>query len=86
MSKGDLNVDSIIEKLLLVRGNKPGKKVDLMEKEIRGLCQKAREIFMEQPIVIELEAPLKICGINISPLSHPPRRHPRPVLRPAEAV
>ena len=62
MSKSDLNVDAIIEKLLQVRGNKPGKKVDLLEKEIRGLCIKSREIFMEQPIVVELEAPLKICG------------------------
>jgi len=33
-----LNVDSIIKRLLSVRGNKPGKKVDLLEKEIRGLC------------------------------------------------
>ena len=62
MSKSDLNIDAIIEKLLSVRGNKPGKKVDLLEKNIRGLCLKSREIFMDQPIVIELEAPLKICG------------------------
>ena len=62
MSKSDFNVDSIIEKLLSVRGNKPGKKVDLAEKQIRGLCTHARDIFMEQPMLLELEAPLKICG------------------------
>ena len=42
-----LNVDAIMEKLLAVRGSKPGKKVDLSEKEIKGLCTRAREIFME---------------------------------------
>ena len=47
MSKSDLNVDAIIEKLLFVRGNKPGKKVDLLEKNIRALCIKSRDIFMD---------------------------------------
>ncbi len=47
MSKSDFNVDNIIKRLLSVRGNKPGKKVELAEKEIRGLCMKARDIFME---------------------------------------
>lgn len=45
MSK-DQEVDTIIEKLLSVRGNKPGKKVDLSKKEIKGLIKKSREIFM----------------------------------------
>jgi serine/threonine-protein phosphatase PP1 catalytic subunit len=45
-----------------VRGSRPGKQVQLAEHEIRFLCQKAREIFMSQPILLELEAPIKICG------------------------
>uniref|UniRef100_A0A8C5XL24 Serine/threonine-protein phosphatase n=1 Tax=Microcebus murinus TaxID=30608 RepID=A0A8C5XL24_MICMU len=45
-----------------VRGSKPGKNVQLQENEIRGLCLKSREIFLSQPILLELEAPLKICG------------------------
>ena len=36
--------------------------VDLSEGEIRGLCVKSREIFLSQPILLELEAPLRICG------------------------
>jgi hypothetical protein len=40
-----------------------GKEVKLMEAEIRGLCMKAREIFLSQPMLLELEAPIKICGI-----------------------
>lgn len=45
-----------------VRGHRPGKAVQMMENEIRVLCHKAREIFLSQPILLELEAPLKICG------------------------
>lgn len=47
---------------LLVRGCRPGKTVQMTEQEVRGLCMKSREIFLSQPILLELEAPLKICG------------------------
>ncbi|XP_027001291.1 protein phosphatase 1, catalytic subunit, alpha isozyme a isoform X1 [Tachysurus fulvidraco] len=57
-----LNIDSIIQRLLEVKGSRPGKNVQLTENEIRGLCLKSREIFLSQPILLELEAPLKICG------------------------
>ena len=36
--------------------------MQLAESEVRGLCLKSREIFLNQPILLELEAPLKICG------------------------
>lgn len=55
-------VDDIIDKLLRVRGAKPGEHVDLSEVEIRNLCIYSREIFSAQPILLELEAPIKICG------------------------
>ena len=45
-----------------MRGSRPGKNVQLTEAEVRGLCLKSREIFLSQPILLELEAPLKICG------------------------
>lgn len=45
-----------------VRGSRPGKNVQLSESEIKSLCMKSREIFLSQPILLELEAPLKICG------------------------
>lgn len=45
-----------------VRGKRPGKTVNLTEGEIRGLCLKSREIFISQPILLELEAPIKIVG------------------------
>jgi len=58
----EIDVDSIIHKLLEVRGSKPGKIVNLTENEIKGLCLKARDIFISQPMLLELEAPLKVCG------------------------
>jgi len=57
-----LDVDKIIERLLEVRGKRPGKHVNLTEAEIRNLCLKSREIFISQPILLELEAPIKIVG------------------------
>ncbi|KAF8057927.1 Serine/threonine-protein phosphatase PP1 isozyme 1 [Scenedesmus sp. PABB004] len=55
-------VDEIIERLLDVRNGRPGKQVQLAENEIRLLCLTAKEIFMSQPNLLELEAPIKICG------------------------
>ena len=57
-----MDVNLIIDKLLDVRGARPGKQVLLLEAEIRYLCVKAREVFMTQPVLLELEAPIKICG------------------------
>lgn len=56
----EVDLDSIIDRLLEVRGSRPGKQVQLLETEIRYLCTKAREIFISQPILLELEAPIKV--------------------------
>ncbi|CAH8482498.1 unnamed protein product, partial [Dicrocoelium dendriticum] len=58
----DLDLDGLISRLLVVRGSRPGRNVQLTESEIRFLAIKSREIFLQQPILLELEAPLKICG------------------------
>ena len=42
--------------------------MQLQEYEIKYLCTKAREIFINQPILLELEAPIKICGASASSL------------------
>ncbi|KAJ2184115.1 type 1 serine/threonine-protein phosphatase catalytic subunit glc7, partial [Coemansia sp. RSA 530] len=62
MADDGINVDSIIQRLLEVRGSRPGKEVQLHETEIQWLCVTAREIFINQPVLLELEAPIKICG------------------------
>lgn len=63
----DVDLDSIIDRLLEVRGSRPGKQVQLLEAEIRYLCTKAREIFISQPILLELEAPIKVRSIPLLP-------------------
>ncbi|KAL5104690.1 hypothetical protein TcWFU_005329 [Taenia crassiceps] len=60
--ESELNVDEIISALLEVRGSRIGTTVNLKEEDIKALCAKSREIFLSQPILLELEAPLKICG------------------------
>lgn len=56
------NASSLSFLPISVRGSRPGKNVQLTEVEIKSLCTKSREIFLSQPILLELEAPLKICG------------------------
>ncbi|CAE8632204.1 unnamed protein product [Polarella glacialis] len=58
----ELDLDGVIEKCLEVKGGKPGKLVQIPEGQLRGLCQNAREVFLSQNALLELEAPLKICG------------------------
>ncbi len=56
-------LDDIINRLLEYRHVKAGKQVQIMESEIRQLCTVSREIFLQQPNLLELEAPIKICGV-----------------------
>mmetsp|Transcript_53862 Transcript_53862/g.125271 ORF Transcript_53862/g.125271 Transcript_53862/m.125271 type:complete len:304 (-) Transcript_53862:256-1167(-) len=58
----DLQVDEIIDRCLEARGAKPGKLVQLAEGQLKSLCSSAREVFLSQSALLELEAPLKICG------------------------
>jgi serine/threonine-protein phosphatase PP1 catalytic subunit len=58
-------VEELIRRLL--EGRKHGKaagktKVQLTEAEIRHLCATAKEIFLSQPNLLELEAPINVCG------------------------
>ncbi|KAG6578428.1 Serine/threonine-protein phosphatase PP1 isozyme 2, partial [Cucurbita argyrosperma subsp. sororia] len=55
-------LDDIIRRLTEVRSSRPGKQVQLSENEIKQLCVASREIFIQQPNLLELEAPIKICG------------------------
>lgn len=63
MEAGALN--SVINRLLEAR-EKPGKIVQLSETEIKQLCFVSRDIFLRQPNLLELEAPVKICGTLLS--------------------
>lgn len=55
-------VDGMIDQLLGARNRKPGTPVDLSVQDATSLCNQARELFMGQPMLLELGAPIKICG------------------------
>jgi len=58
----ELNVDGCIDQLLETCSHKPGRLVQLPEQQLKALCAKARQVFLGQPPLLELEAPLNICG------------------------
>ncbi|KAJ1456958.1 Metallo-dependent phosphatase-like protein [Pelagophyceae sp. CCMP2097] len=63
MSAADnVKVDGLIAQLLSVVKDKPGTEVLLPEDDIVWVIRKAREVFLEQPILLEVHAPLNICG------------------------
>ncbi|KAJ3054928.1 Serine/threonine-protein phosphatase, partial [Rhizophlyctis rosea] len=56
------DVDDFITRLREARNQKSVKNVCLKTSEISFVCQKAREVFMEQPILLELNPPVNIVG------------------------
>lgn len=60
--KIDLDIDAAIKTLLEVRNNKPGKLVKLDESVILGIIRTVKNIFMNQPMLVEVQAPVKVCG------------------------
>ncbi|MED6156440.1 hypothetical protein PIB30_014404 [Stylosanthes scabra] len=52
-------LDDVIRRLLDGKG---GKQVQLSESEIRQLCVNARQIFLSNPILLDLQAPIRIGG------------------------
>jgi serine/threonine-protein phosphatase PP1 catalytic subunit len=59
---GPLDVDAVISELLASRSSKPGKLVQVQESQLRQLCGAARDVFLRQPPLLELDSPLKIMG------------------------
>lgn len=53
---------AICQRLLGLRGSPPGTMASLSDSEIKLLCSRVRPILLKQPMLLELEAPIKICG------------------------
>lgn len=69
MAQATLNVDGIIEELLKVQYSGPGVEVNLPEEQIMLLIDAAQHIFANQPVLLNLNAPMRICGCALlSPL------------------
>ncbi|XP_067002286.1 uncharacterized protein [Anabrus simplex] len=60
-AKQTLDIDKVISQLLAGR-KKTDKQVNLAEWQVKQLCLSTREIFLEQPMLLELEAPVNIVG------------------------
>lgn len=60
----EIDVSPLLDKLLESRGcdERTVKPATLTESEVRGLVLRTREIFMTQGMLLEMEAPVKICG------------------------
>jgi len=57
-----IDLDSIIQSLLSTKGKNLNKKAPLLEQEIISLCQHAQKIFLDQSMLLELAAPIKVVG------------------------
>jgi serine/threonine-protein phosphatase PP1 catalytic subunit len=55
-------VNSAIDAYLSVINSPPGTEVTLPEDQIIKIVRAAREIFMQQPMLLEVSAPINICG------------------------
>jgi len=55
-------IDGIIDTMLSARNKKPGTAVDISAQDATALCNQAREVLLSQPMLLELGAPIKICG------------------------
>lgn len=56
----DLDIDTLIEKLLLVTDFRLTKNVT--EQELLQLCTKATAVFRSQPSLVEVNPPVVVCG------------------------
>jgi len=55
-------VDDVLSMLLSVRSDRPGTEVPLPEEYVMALARKSREIFLSQPMLLEVGSPINICG------------------------
>lgn len=55
-------IDNAIHDLLSVSNKPPGTEVNLPEDVIIKIVRAAREMFLQQPMLLEVDAPINICG------------------------
>lgn len=55
-------VDSMLQTLLAAKKAKPGTPVNLKQDDIFTMLDIARDIFMSQPMLLEVKAPVNVCG------------------------
>ena len=58
----DLDLDGAISALLSAGSHPPGTEVNLPEDQICKVVRSCRQVFMQQPMLIEIKAPVNVCG------------------------
>ncbi|XP_030371001.1 serine/threonine-protein phosphatase alpha-2 isoform-like [Scaptodrosophila lebanonensis] len=53
------HIDEIISEIINARCGKP---LHLAESDIEKICVRSREIFLKEPMLLKLAAPIKVCG------------------------
>ena len=61
-NKNEQWLDNIISNLIAAKNSKAGTPVSLNQQDCVQLCEQARMILLGQPMLLELGAPIKICG------------------------
>jgi len=61
-SRETLDVDLAIAQCLACRGPEPPPDAPVPEEQLKALCRVARSVVLSQPPLLELTAPVKICG------------------------
>lgn len=55
-------IQTLIDKLLGVRGSRMQRQILIREDEIRAILTEVREVFMAQPMLLEIRPPVRVCG------------------------
>ncbi len=56
------SLDALIARFLSARKSKPGTPVAVFSTEAEALCEAAHKVLLSQPALLELEAPVNVCG------------------------
>ena len=63
LSPGEMRLClATIDRLRSVQGARPRTEVHLPEEDIVTICRAARNVFLAQPALLELSAPISVCG------------------------
>ena len=71
----NFDIDQIISSLQSLKDCQPDTSAVLPKSSVKQLIKLSLPIFKAEPILLELESPIKICGLNLN------RRHTRSIFR-----
>ncbi|KEG11838.1 putative serine/threonine-protein phosphatase, partial [Trypanosoma grayi] len=55
-------VQNLIERLLTAKGSATQRQILIREDDIRNIITEVRDVFMSQPMLLEIRPPVRLCG------------------------